>query len=121
VTALLGDKQSNVGSDQPDEQTGLIVSDLNSLIEDETPEAGLPVAIISPDEYVKVSKWKVNRVFYFLSFTSLGCLSAVVLRSTPVVETAASTIFVSSAALAWRLLSSAYNGKKRQVPGKDEN
>lgn len=62
----------------------------------------------SPEEFIKVAQWKINRIFYFLIFTSIGCMSAVVLAPGHIVAMTAGVIWINSVGLARFLLSGAY-------------
>jgi hypothetical protein len=77
------------------------------LSEDETPLPGISVPVLGPEVYVKVEKWRVNRVFYYLAFTSVICLAAVAIVPTTVKATALA-IWLSSLGLAKFLLAGAY-------------
>ena len=61
---------------------------------------------------VWAEKWRINRVFNFMSVTTVICLGAVILCPIPVVQIVAGTIWAGAAALSRHLLSSAYNGKE---------
>lgn len=78
------------------------------LSEDITPEhiRGLP--IVGPEEYAKVKKWHVNRVFYFLICSFILCLTAVAFDPTTPVQAAAAAVCAGSIGLAKFLLQDAY-------------
>ena len=70
------------------------------------PTLGAPV--VGSEEYAKVKRWHVNRVFYFLIFSSVACLATVVFAPTPVVQGAALVVWGGSVGLARFLLAGAY-------------
>ena len=72
------------------------------------PEGGLAQPVLSPVEYVKTERRKLNKVFYFLCCTSLVCLGALVLAPLPEVQVASSAVWTGAVALSWRLLKAAY-------------
>jgi hypothetical protein len=84
------------------------------LSEDEIPEPRPPLAVVSSDEYVKVTKGKEKRVYFFLCFMALVCIGSVALRPTSsTIEVAATTIFASSSALGIQYLLSNSNHRRR--------
>ncbi len=86
------------------------------LSEDTRPEPGTAQAVISPEEFTKVKKWHINRIFYFLIASSLMCLATAALVPNPEVQVTAVAVWTGSAAIARRLLAGAYrkSGKARR-------
>jgi hypothetical protein len=83
------------------------------LSEDVSPTPGIADPVMGPAEYTKVKKQYVNRVFYFLAFTSVVCLVAVAVVPNPVVQETALGVWVGAAGLARFLLAGAYHkGRK---------
>jgi hypothetical protein len=91
----------------------------DDLSEDETPEPGMPGVVLLPQDYVRVRKWHVRRVFYFLSCTSALCLATVALVPKPAVQVTALGIWATSAGLAQFLLASAYRKPEARRPPPD--
>jgi hypothetical protein len=79
------------------------------LSEDVLPEPGKaePV-IVGGEEFAKVEKWRVNRVFYFLTGSSIACLTVAALVPNPAVQGTAIAIWAGSVGLAKILLADAY-------------
>lgn len=88
----------------------------DELSEDERPAPGIPGILLVPEDYIRVRKWHVKRVFYFLTCTSALCLAAIVLAPEPAVQVTALGIWATSAGLAQFLLADAYRKQKRQPP-----
>jgi hypothetical protein len=61
---------------------------------------------------VKVEKWRVNRVFYFLAFISVICLAAVAIVSTTTEKATAAGIMLGWLGLARFLLADAFRNNK---------
>jgi hypothetical protein len=80
------------------------------LSEDVVPGPGKPEIVLAPQEYIKVRKWHVTRVFYFLTGSSVLCLGAVSLVPKPAVYATAVAVLAVSAGLARFLLTQAYQG-----------
>lgn len=70
--------------------------------------------VLGPTIYIRAEKWRINRVFYFLSFISVACLAAVMLSSQLPVEVAVASIWSGAVALSRYLLSSAYGRTGRR-------
>ena len=85
-----------------------VTSRYQELSEDLVPEPGKPETVIAPEEFARIRKWHVKRVFYFLICSSALCLGAVVLAPQPAVQGTALGIWVASAGLARFLLAGAY-------------
>ena len=83
------------------------------LSEDLVPEPGTPETVIGPEEFTRIRKWHVKRVFYFLICSSALCLGAVVLAPQPAVQGTALGIWAASSGLARFLLAGAYRGPAR--------
>lgn len=81
---------------------------IDDLSEDEVPEPGLPQAVFGTEEFVKVRKWKINKVFCFLGATAVTCMSAVVAAPHLAVFGAVVAIWTGSVFLARFLLAGAY-------------
>jgi hypothetical protein len=89
----------------------------DELSENEDPEPGMPQITLLAQDYVKVKKWHVRRVFYFLTSTSALCLATVALVPKPAVQVTALGIWATSAGLAQFLLATAYRKPEaRQLP-----
>jgi hypothetical protein len=78
------------------------------LSEDEIPRPGRPDPVLAPDSYSRFRKWRIKRVFYFLTSSSALCLAAVTLVPRPAVQATALGIWAASAGLARFLLTGAY-------------
>jgi hypothetical protein len=76
------------------------VTDKHELSEDETSLRRIPEPIEAPEGYVKVRKWLISRVFYFLAFNSVVCLAAVAIAPSPIMKVAAPAVFLGSVGLA---------------------
>ena len=89
----------------------------DELSENEQPEPGMSgIALLSEDS-VRVRKWAVRRVFYFLTCTSALCLATVALVPKTAVQVTVLGIWATSAGLAQFLLTSAYRKPEvRQLP-----
>jgi hypothetical protein len=87
------------------------------LSEDEEPRsAGLGIIVI-PENYTRVKRWHVNRVFYFLILTSALCLATVALVPKTPVQVTALGIWATSVGLAQFLLAGAYRQREaKQIP-----
>jgi hypothetical protein len=75
------------------------------------PKSFLSVPVLDPEEYLRIAQWKINRVFGYLSLTSIACMGAVIISPNHIVEAASIAIWASSVGLARYLLSSSYNKK----------
>ena len=91
-----------------DTQPQTQVTDEQVLSEDVTPVPGIAVPVVGPKEYAKVEKWHVDRVFYFLAFTSVICLAFVAIVPTTTMKATAAGIWLGSLGLAKFLLVGAY-------------
>jgi hypothetical protein len=78
------------------------------LSEDEIPRPGRPDPVLAPDSYARFRKWRIKRVFYFLTCSSALCLAAVTLVPRPAVQATALGIWATSADLARFLLTGTY-------------
>lgn len=87
------------------------------LSEDEVPQPGLPWPVIGTEEFVKVRKWQINRVFGFLVAIAATCMSAVVTAPHAAVLGIAVAVWAGSVFLARFLLAGAYRNsdKKRKA------
>jgi hypothetical protein len=88
----------------------------DELSEDENPEPGMSGIALLPQEYARVRKWHVRRVFYFLTCTSALCLATVALVPKPAVQITALGIWATSAGLAQFLLATAYRKSAARQP-----
>lgn len=89
----------------------------DELSENEDPEPGMSAIALLPEDYSRVKKWHVRRVFYFLTCTSALCLATVALVPKPAVQVTALGIWATSAGLAQFLLANAYRKPEaRQLP-----
>jgi hypothetical protein len=70
--------------------------------------------VLGPNVYIRAEKWRINRVFYFLSFISVACLATVMLSPQLPVEVAVAGIWSGAVALSRYLLGSAYGGTGRK-------
>jgi hypothetical protein len=101
-----------VASDgQASKDVGPQTTYLPEYAEDENPKPGLPHPELSTEEFIRLTQWQIDRALYFIFFMSLGCVSAVILASNPIVEALVGTIWVGSMGLARRLLGGAYHQK----------
>ena len=89
------------------------------LSEDEIPRPGRPDPVLAPDSYSRFRKWRINRVFYFLTSSSALCLAAVTLVPRPAVQATALGIWVTSAGLARFLLTGTYRKPKETTVPRD--
>jgi hypothetical protein len=88
------------------------------LSEDEIPRSGRPDPVLVPDSYARFRKWRIKRVFYFLTSSSALCLAAVTLVPEPAVQATALGIWVTSAGLARFLLTGTdRKHKEPKLPG----
>lgn len=90
---------------------------IEEISEDELPQPGLPVPVVGVEEFIKVRKWQVNRVFVFLTAIAGTCLSAVVASQSLVVLGAVIAIWVGAVLLAKFLLTGTYR-RHRQGPAR---
>ena len=80
----------------------------DELSEDEVPAPGKPEIVLLPQDHIRVRKWHVRRVFYFLTCVSTLCLAAIVLVPKPAVQVTVLGIWATSAGLAQFLPGAAY-------------
>ncbi len=102
---MIGDKNHR-------EEISLQVKYSQEISEQSQKGEGLSEPVLGPEDFVKVKRWKIDRVFYFLAFISTVCMCALVISPTPVVQVVVISIWTSSAAFANHLLGGAY-GRKR--------
>jgi hypothetical protein len=81
---------------------------LKDISEELLPEPGLPRPVIGSEEFVKVNKWQVNRVFGFLTGSTATCMAGVAAAPNLEVLGAAVAIWAGSVVLAMFLLAHAY-------------
>jgi hypothetical protein len=93
----------------------LIFKYLEELSEDETPP-GRTSPVLAEEGYARVRKWRIQRVFYFLTAISALCLTAVALVPRPTMQATALGIWVASAGLARFLLAGAYERSRPPAP-----
>ena len=98
---------------QNDEPT-LPIKYSEEIAERLTPASSIAEPVLGPNTYIRAEKWRINRVFYFLSFTSVVCLGTLMLSPQPAIEVAVVSIWSGAVALSRYLLSSAYNGTGRK-------
>jgi hypothetical protein len=101
------------GDTRQSEQVELVIKYSHELSEDIPPEPGTAEAVISPEEFTKVKKWHVNRVFYFLICSTVICLATVAIVPNFVVEEAAVGVWIGSVGLARYLLAGAYRKSEK--------
>lgn len=99
---MLGD-----GRQEHDER----VQNADEIEEDERPKPGMSTPVEIQGDRVLTEKWRIDRVFYYLAFTSIVCLTAVLISPSPEVRMVAAGMWVGAAALAKYLLSRAYRGQ----------
>jgi hypothetical protein len=98
------------------EQSGGQTYYAREIFEQEQPVGHVIYPTLGPVNYIKTEKWRVSRVFYYLSFISVACLGTIIISPHTPVEVAVVSIWTSSVALSRYLLRAAYNGasvKKR--------
>ena len=78
----------------------------------QNPGTSLSYPVVGPKELIPVTQAKIDRVFFYLFFTSLACTGAVMLVPNQIVEAVVGTIWISSIGLARFLLGSAYHRKE---------
>lgn len=88
----------------------------DELSEDEDPGPGMSRITLLPQDYARVKKWHVRRVFYFLTCTSALCLGTVALVPKPAVQVTVLGIWATTAGLAQFLLASAYRKPEGKQP-----
>jgi hypothetical protein len=88
----------------------------DELSEDEDPEPGMSGITLLPQDFARVRKWHVSRVFYFLTCTSALCLATVALVPKPAVQVTALGIWATTAGLAQFLLAGAYRKPEGKQP-----
>jgi hypothetical protein len=86
------------------------------LSENERPRPGKPETVIVQEDYARVRKWHIKRVFYFLTCSSALCLTTVALVPAPAVQATALGIWATSAGLAQFLLAGAYRKPGQERP-----
>jgi hypothetical protein len=91
----------------------------DELSEDERPSSAKPEIILVSQDYIRVRKWHVKRVFYFLTCVSALCLTAIAVAPKPAVQVTALGIWATSAGLAQFLLAGAY--RKQEVGQSSES
>jgi hypothetical protein len=105
------------GDTRHNEHVNVTIKYSRHLSEDVIPESGEAQPAISPQNFEKVSKWHINRVFYFLVGSSVLCLATVAVDPHPVVQGTVLTIWAGSVGLARFLLGNAYRtGRKTGKP-----
>jgi len=83
-------------------------------IENLQPEYGISYPVQGPSTFSKVEKWKVDRVYYFLCFTTIICIGALIWRPLPDIQATVASTWVSAATLSRYLLKNAYHGAKNK-------
>jgi hypothetical protein len=86
----------------------------DELSEDEIPAPGEANIVLLPQDHIRVRKWHVRRVFYFLTCVSSLCLAAISLVPKPAVQVTVLGIWATSAGLAQFLLAAAYRKPDRE-------
>lgn len=86
---------------------------IEDLSEDEAPQPGLPQPVVGTEEFIKVTKWRINKVFGFLTATAGACLWAVAAAPNVTVLVAAVAIWAGSVFLARFLLAGTYRNSNR--------
>lgn len=85
------------------------------LSEDEKPSPGKPDIVVLRQDYVRVRKSRIKRVFYLTTCTSAFCPAMIAaLSPSTAVQVTALAIWAASAGVAHFLLSSAY--QKQEPP-----
>jgi hypothetical protein len=92
------------------EELGGQTSYAKEIAEQEMPARGLAQSALGNINYIRAEKWRINRVFYFLSFVSVACLAAIIISPYVPVEITVVGIWTSAVALSRYLLRAAYNG-----------
>ena len=86
------------------------------ISEDIVPGPGKPEIVLGPAEFVKIRKWHVTRVFYFLTFSSALCLTTVAVVPKPAVQATSVAVWLASAGLARYLLADTYRQPGAKPP-----
>lgn len=102
------------GDRRHSEEISIQIKYSEEVAENFEPASGI-IRIVEGPAIVWAEKWRINRVFNFMSGTTVLCLGGVIISPTPVVQIASSAIWLSAAALSRHLLSSAYNGKETET------
>jgi Flp pilus assembly protein TadB len=97
------------GDRRHNEELSVHIKYSEEIAEQLKPAPGIAEPVYGPENYARVERWKINRVFYFLSFISVGCLCALVLSPVPTVQVAVVGIWTGAAGLCRYLLSTAYD------------
>src|ERR1700677_4659687 len=83
------------------------------LSEDLDPEPGKPEPVVVSVESAKVTKWYINRVFWFLAGSTVTCLAVAAAVPIPAVQGTVVAICAGSFGLARVLLAKAYRPAKK--------
>lgn len=85
------------------------------LSEDEQPSPGRPAIVLLPQDYVRVRKSRIKRVFYFTTCTSAFCPAMIAALSPNLaIQVAALGIWAVSAGIAHVLINGAYQKQEPQ-------
>jgi hypothetical protein len=79
------------------------------------PEAELAQPVLGPITYIRAEKWRINRVFAFLAFSTLVCLGAVIISPVLPVQIVALSVWSGAVGLSRYLLRSAYGQKTKKM------
>lgn len=97
------------GDRQHSEEYSLRIKYSEEISENLKPEPGLALPVLSPEESVKLEKWKVKRAFLFLTATSAMCICALIICPLPVVQIGVVCIWASTVPLGKYLLRHSYS------------
>lgn len=85
------------------------------ITEDLEPEEKLAEPVLGPIVYIKAEKWRINRVFALLAFSTLACLGAVIISPVLPVQIVALGVWSGAVGLSRYLLRSAYGQKAKKM------
>lgn len=86
------------------------------ITENLRPEPGLAMPVLSPKEVREDQKWRINRVFNFLSIVSAMSIGALALSPQRIVQAGVLCIWTSSIAMGKYLLKRAYSSTEDTPP-----
>lgn len=75
-----------------------------TLSEDERMEPGVPQPVLHQTDRIVVAKWKIKSAYYYLIFTSVLCIAAILIDQSDNVRLVALAIWASAAAVGGALL-----------------
>ena len=98
------------------EEFNLQIKYREEIAEHLQPEAGLATPVLGPQDIHAMEKWKIKRVFLYLSLTSALCMGALIVSPKHIVQVGVLCIWSSATALSLRLLKRSYHSTESDTP-----